>query len=221
MNKTLFLIPLIFSLTSAFEVHKSNEFTKEVEPTKMSTSIMATIDDSVKLNIQRVFNKAIEGSKSEEICTNGSYRISPRYVYNKQKRSFVGYQGNISFKCEFEDSKRLDKVISKLDKISNKIDKLKLTINPISWIVDKKIMKQTSKELELEALHYAKSYKEFLSKEYETECKIKEVSLNSGNSPVYPVARHSMMSEMKSQTTEPIKSNHIIRYGASYKFECE
>lgn len=220
MKNILILLSLAFSLSNAFEIHKNSEFIKEVEPTKMSTSIIATVEDPNKLKIQRIFQKAIERSESEEICTNGSYRISPRYKYNNRKRIFLGYRGDITFKCDFKDSKKLDNVINKLDKITVEKDKLKLIMNPISWIVEKNKIKQVNKELELEALNYAKSYKNFLSSVYEVSCKIKEVSLNSLSRFPYPVPLNSMMRKSKSQTTQPIKSNHTLRYSASYKFEC-
>ena len=186
----------------------------------MSTSIVATVEDTNKLKIQKIFQKAIEGSSSEEICTNGSYRISPRYIYDDGKRVFLGYQGDITFKCEFEDSKKLDNVINKLDRLTVEKDKVKLIINPISWIADNKTIKQVNKELELEALNYATSYKKFLSDVYKTACNIKEISLNSASTPVYPMPMYSMMKESKSQTTQPIKSNQTLKSSASYKFEC-
>lgn len=220
MKNIILLLSMIFSLSSAFEVHKSSEFTKEVEPTKMSTSITAIVEDANKLKIQRIFQKAIESADSEDICTNGSYRISPRYEYKNRTRTFSGYQGRMVFKCDFHDSKKLDNVINKLDRATVEKDKLKLTMNPISWIVEKETIKQVNKELELEALSYAKSYKSFLSDVYEVGCKIKEVSLNSSSRPQYPVPLHGMMRESGSQTTKPIKSDHTLKYSASYKFKC-
>ncbi|MEA2099752.1 MAG: SIMPL domain-containing protein [Campylobacterota bacterium] len=119
MKKIFLILVISFSLSSAFEVHKNNQFTQEVEPTKMSTSIIASMEDESKLTIQKVFTKAIESSKSENICTNGSYRISPQYRYDKQTRVFAGYRGSITFRCEFKDSKKLDRVITKLEKKIN------------------------------------------------------------------------------------------------------
>lgn len=220
MKKMIFLLLAGFSLSNAFEVHKSNEFTKEIEPNVMSTSIAASVEDKSKAQIQKIFKKAIEESKSENICTNGSYRISPNYRYVEQKRLFLGYRGDIVFECEFEDTKKFDTVISKLDKASNEKDKLKLTINPIQWIVDKKRRKQIKDELELEALYYAKNYKSFLSNVYAKECAIKEVSLNTSQRFVDQERVYMMQSDAKSRTTAPIKKNHTIGYNASYKFEC-
>ncbi|MCW8955076.1 MAG: SIMPL domain-containing protein [Sulfurimonas sp.] len=220
MKNIILLLSMIFSLSNAFEVHKSSEFVKKVEPTKMSTSITAMVEDTNKLKIQKIFKKAIKNTASEGICANGSYRISPMYEYKKSKRIFSGYQGSIIFTCDFTDSKKLDNVIDNLERATVEKDKLKLTINPISWIVEKQALKQVNKELELEALNYAKSYKSFLSDVYEVTCKIKEVLLNPLNSPQYPIALRSMMRESGSQTTQPIKSEHTIKYSASYKFEC-
>ncbi len=221
MKKIIFLAAISVSLLNAFEIHKSNEFTKEVEPTKMSMSILASIDDKSQSKIQSVFKRAILGSQSEKICTNGSYRISPRYTYKQQKRTFIGYQGSITFTCEFTDSTKLDRVISKLDSINQEKDKLKLTLNPIKWIVDRNTVKQTNKILELEALNYAKTYNEYLTEVYETTCSIKEVSLNAPSRPNRIVPVYAMARDMKSETTKPIKSNHTLKYSASYKFECK
>lgn len=218
MKKIILSLILIYSITSAFEVQKSNTFLKNLEPTKMTTSIIANMEDESKSNIQNVFREAIEASKSENICTNGSYTISPKYTYDKQTRTFAGYRGNITFKCKFENTKKLDDVITNLDSITSKKDKLKLTINPIKWIVKKEIVEKTNKELELKALLYAKSYQEFLSGVYNTQCFIKKVSLNPANTLYHPAP---MMRASQTITTAPIKSEHTIRYSASYEFECD
>ena len=220
MKKITVLLILILSLSEAFEIQKSNEFIKEVEPTMMSTSITAMVEDESKLEIQKIFEKAIQCSKEQKICTNGSYRISPSYSYVDKKRVFLGYRGSIAFDCKFQDSKKLDSVISKLDSVSGKEDKLKLTINPIRWIVEKKTYEEIDKELELKALYYAKEYKSFLSTIYASECKIKEIFLNSANRFINQERAYHVMGDAKSQTTPPIKSTHIIKYSASYKFEC-
>lgn len=223
MKNIILLLSLIFSVSGAFEINKSKTFTRELEPIKMSSSIFARIESSDKTEIQKVFQESIEGVKLGEICKNGAYRISPIYRHNKHnKRTFLGYQGNITFKCEFYDVDKFDTVISTLDEISDEKDKLLLTINPISWVVEKKIIQNSNKELELESLHYASSYKKFLSGVYKTACKIKKISLDSLSSPDYPRPMNGvMMRESRSQTTQPIKSNYTLKYRSSYKFECD
>lgn len=178
------------------------------------------MEDVSKLEIQMAFKDAIQVSKSEKICTNGSYRISPRYTYNKQKRSFAGYQGDITFKCEFKDAKKLDSVISGLDKISSKKDKFKLTVNPINWELEKQNILHVKKELELEALLFANRYREFLNDIYKTTCKVKDVFLNPTSRDIIPSPKFALMRESQSQTTAPIMSQHTIKYSASYSFEC-
>lgn len=220
MKKSIFLLLMCLSLLNAFEVNKSQEFVKDVEPDIMSTSISATVEDKDKLEIQKIFEKAIEESKSQTTCTNGSYRISPNYSYSEQKRVFLGYRGDIQFECKFKDTKNLDFVISKLDSAASQKDKVKLTINPIKWTVDEQTHKEADKELELKALHFAKEYRDFLSGVYLGECKIKEVSLNSTNYFTNQERVYAMAEVAKSQTTPPIKNTHTIKYNASYKFEC-
>lgn len=220
--KNIFLILIVtFNLSNAFEVHKSKEFYKEIEPTKMGTSIVLNMIDKDKLIIQKAFKEAIDISNKAQICTNGSYRISPKYRYKDQDRVFVGYQGNLTFKCEFQDTIVFDKINSKLDEITIKKDALKLTINPIQWVIHKKVIEQTNEELELQALHFAKSYTKFLASVYAQQCKIKEVSLNQITRPIYQRSNYKSMAESASITTEPIKSNQTIKYSASYKFECD
>lgn len=220
MKNIILVLIVTFSFLNAFEVNKSKEFSKEIEPTKMSTTIVANMIAKDKLKIQRAFKKAINISDKAKICTNGSYRISPEYSYKNQDRVFIGYQGNIRFKCEFQDTKRFDTIISKLDRITREKDKLKLTINPIQWIIAKKVIEKTNQELELQALYFAKSYKKFLANVYTQKCKIKEVSLNQMTHPTYQRSNYNSMAKVSSVTTKPIKSNQIIKYSASYKFEC-
>mgnify|MGYP002712041159 CR=1 FL=1 len=220
MRRIVFLFIAGLSLLNAFEIQKHGEFVKEIEPDIMSTSIRAVFEDKNKLEIQNVFEKAIKETKNENICTNGSYRISPNYDYIDKKRVFSGYRGEILFECKFQDSKKLDLVISKLDEADDKRGRLKLTLNPIRWIVDEKVQMQADKELELKALYYAKEYRTFLSGVYASKCKIKEVLLNNANIFTNNQREYATTADIRSKTTAPIKSTHIIKYSASYKFEC-
>lgn len=220
MKNILLILIVSVSFLNAFEVHKNKEFSKEIEPTKMSTTIVANMIDKDKLSIQRAFKKAINISNKAEICVNGSYGISPEYSYKNQEKTFIGYNGNISFKCEFQNTKKFDAIISKLDRIVRKKDKLKLTINPIQWIIGKQTIEKTNQELELEALNFANSYKKFLANVYTQKCNIKEVSLNQMAYPIYQRTNYKGMAKSSSVTTQPIKSNQNLKYSASYKFEC-
>jgi len=227
MKKVIIILSFGFIFLNAFEVQKNKTFEKDVEPTVMITSISAQIKDKDKLNIQNIFKEAIETSKLGNICTNGAYRISPSYEYiqnnydRNSKRIFTGYNGNINFTCEFKDTKKLDLVISNLDKIT-KDDKLKITLNEISWTIDKKTNEDTIEELEIYALKYANTYSDFLTKLYKNTCGIKEIKLNAHNysSPI-PLVRSESIGFAKSHSTAPIKSDLTLKYSANYAFKCD
>ena len=111
-----------------------------------------------------------------------------------------------------------------MDKITPKKDTLKLTINPIRWIVKDSSSKAAKDELELMALKYIYAYQTYLSKVYEKQCTTKKVSL-ANNSNTVPITRNlqkqSMQLSQSMEMTEPIKSDFIVRYNASYVFECK
>jgi len=227
MLKIIFLLSFVYSMLLSFEISKNMTFDKKLKPTIMSSSITASMQDIDKIKIQKLFKEAIEISTNKNICTNGSYIISPEYKYIRLKdgltnKTFNGYTGNIRFDCKFKDTKKIDNIISKMDNISSQKDKLKLTLNPIVWILEENISKEESNKLELKALRYANDYSKYLSDGYSKKCTIKKIDLHgtpniSRPRPLYG-AEISMARE--SISTKPINSELTLKYNASYLFSC-
>ena len=227
MIKVILTLSLIHSILFSFEISKNMTFSKELRPTIMSSTITAIIKDKDKLKIQELFKEVIKISSDEKICTDGSYSISPHYKYIRKKDGlseniFDGYTGRINFECKFKDTKKIDNIISKMDKVSSKKDKLKLTLNPISWILEEEISKKEIDKLELEALNYTKSYTRYLSDIYSKKCAVKRVDLyNSSNIRLRSMPREDMAMMKNSITTEPINKDLTLKYSAAYLFSCE
>ena len=214
MFKMVFILTILLSFLNAFEVSKNMSFNKKLTPDTLFASFKIYAEDKSRLNIQKMFQKAIKTSKNEEICTNGSYTISPKY----KDDIFKGYTGRIGFDCKFKEIKKFDNIISKIDNINK--DKLKTTLYPLRWILDDNVSNNEIKKLELEALRYASSYAIYLSSVYSKECSVKRVDLHNALRPS-PIFRSESMALKSSVSSEPINSDITLSYSASYLFNCD
>ena len=74
------------------------------------------------------------------------------------------------------------------------------------------------------ALKYIYAYQNYLSKVYEKQCSTKKVSLGNNSSTV-PMRRNlqkqAMQLSQSMEMAEPIKSDFVVKYNASYVFECK
>lgn len=220
MIKIILLLSILSSFAFSFEIAKSTTFTKNLKAELMHNTIGASIRNANNVLISKLFKEVIQISKDAKICTNGSYSIYPNYSYTKDKNNqskqvFNGYNGRVNFDCKFEDIKQLDSMIEKMEKVSSNKRGLKLTINPIKWIVKDSTAKIAKDDLELMALKYIYAYQNYLSKVYQKQCDVKKVSLenNKNNMPI--------QISKKSSFSEPIKSDLVVNYRASYLFECK
>lgn len=214
---TLSLITLNILFANEFSVEKSKEFSIEATPTIMETTFSISKHFMSYNSIQKTFNEIVEDIKKEQICKGGQYSISPHYNWDKNKRVFDGYDGRVSFKCQFKASDEFNKILKNID---NKA--IEFSLSPIQWKIEDKEQTILERSVEKQALHYVKDEAKFLSHELNASCKITNISFNKSNQfnpqPMAYAEQNLMMS--KSITTSPIKENLKITQKVAYKFSC-
>jgi hypothetical protein len=212
MKKLLVLLFLSLSvLAQEIVVKKSQIFTAKDDPYLLSSRFTLSQISNSMSEIEANFAKNSKKISSFSICKGGSYHINPRYKWDKSEKVFLGYEGQISYECVFDDMKKYTKII---DSIAQKDQKLSL--GGIYWILSDKQKEQMELKLELESLNFSKEYSAFLSINLKKECKLSKIELSSSNNSHESYARLRASSEIVS----PIKESKYMSKTSSYEFVC-
>lgn len=217
-TKVIQKLLLVFLTTlslNAIEINKNKTFTIQSEEKNLKTSFRINMQLKSENRIESTFKRAIKLSNRSDICTGGSYTVSPHYKYENSKRIKDGYRGNISFDCTFQDKENYEKLIDKIKKLKN----IQLSQNRINIVaVDK------SKELEQISFEYASNYIHELHN-YFVNCKVELINVLSyhqpASRPYYLRANKSIQEESDTTVTSPIKKGLTQSLNVEYKFNCQ
>ena len=216
MKRFTFLVCGVFLVESfAFELSMSQSFEQKLEPSVMQISFSLNTKASSAEAIRERFHPLITEMQKSNICSGGAYAISPEYKYEKNKaRTLVGFYGNLNYKCDFEETKQLDDVVSLLDAQK----KIELTQSPVRWVVKKEKIQEAQRSLELEALQHPMLYAKSLQEKKIAKCKVSKVSLNKN---IHIPFVGNVTRAMSSSIPEPTKETQEIQISAQYIYECK
>ena len=223
MKKIIIILCLIYELFATV-ITKDKTFEEYITPSQLATTFTIVKKSQETLDIQNLFNKAIDIAKQSKICKGGNYYIVPDYEYitynKKQKREFIGYSSRISFNCTFKEVKKYDKIISEIKKLKVK----ELSLSTINWKATKQEINKSYDSLEIKALNYSKDYSKKLDSILNSNCKTLSVNFNPKSSYTpRPYSQRMMLkgaSHSESITTEPIKEDLKVNLKVMYEFEC-
>jgi len=204
--KKLFLFIISVISLNAFTISKTETFKIKTPAKIMQTNFSLNIKNKNNDLIIKIFNEVIKEVKKSKICKGGKFSINPYYEWIKDKRIFKGYKGNISFNCTFTDTQKYANLI---EKIKNKKGII-FSQDEINFITT-----PHKKELENKAYKYAINYIKYLSKTFQTKCKIKSINFNNYYRPIlYGNMTKSLSIEA------PIQKNVTSKLRVNYIFEC-
>ena len=224
MKKIIIILCLAYELFATV-ITKDKTFEEFILPSQMATTFTIVKKSQKTLDIQSLFNDAINITKQSNICKGGNYYIVPDYEYKtynkKQKREFIGYSSKISFNCTFDDVKKYDKVVSKIKTLEVK----ELSLGTINWKATKQEINDSYENLEVKALNYSKDYNGKLNGILNSKCKTLSISFNPKSNYAPKVYSQRMMlssaAHSESITTEPIKEDLKVNLKVMYEFECK
>jgi hypothetical protein len=206
MKKIFFLFLIVIS-SNAFTIYKNETFEIKTPAKIMTTNFSLQMKNRNNDIIIKTFNKIIKEVRKSKICEGGKFSINPNYEWINDKRVFKGYQGYITFTCIFKNTKKYAKLI---EQVKNKKGVI-FNQDRINFVAP-----NNKNKLEDKAYHYAINYTKYLTKTFNTKCKIKEIHLNNSyyNPPFYKTMSKSLSIE------KPIQKSVTSKLNVNYIFEC-
>lgn len=206
-----FTISWLFGL----EIYFEKEFSKRIEPKKMTTNILFGMDAKTYSEIRSGFDKFIsELRESQNACKGGEYFIVPNYDYKLLPPKFLNYSGKMQLECEFEDINELEKAVIIIEK--NLTPNHKIAYLPIIWQLDQKEIESTKDMLRLDSILYGEYHKTELEAKLQKKCTIKEIKVSQIKTP-----QIEQSTKLRAITIEePIKSEKSLSIIANYIISC-
>ena len=214
---------LLYGITT---VTLNESVSTEVKPDRMRTDISFEERSKNDQAIRHHFNtlvKTVKRYNKEGLeCRGGSYRISPQYSWSNNRQKFMGYQGNVSFTCEFEDVGRFNALSSELDLTAKAFENVKRRQGTLNWIVSDALSIKMREALELRLIRRLERKGEHLSDAMRKSCALKSIDFRTANRPVpLPGVMAEGMAKAASVPIEqPIQSDETLTVGAKASYEC-
>ena len=226
MTKILATLLIPFVLFG-FDISFDKKFEKQIVPDKLKTNITVT---AVKISESEItpelnsFNEFISKSNNVEKRA-GEFSVRPKYKYNKGQSTLIGYTGTLTYTIFSDNQKDMNNFIKSLLNLKNDKD-ISVSLSGLSWIVSKSKRSILVDDLRLESIMWAKDYATKISKDINSNCKVKNITISSGNyNPVYRNSRADvmMLSSTKHESNIPVPqaNKNIVSIKPNYVLECK
>lgn len=224
---TLFLAPVF--LCAETTITLSESVSTEVQPDRMHTNLSfeerSKNDQAIRHHFNTVVKAVKRYNKQDGLeCRGGSYRISPQYSWKDNRQQFIGYQGNLSFSCEFDDVDTFNALSKELDTTVKAFDEVKRRQGTLNWIVSDRLSVETRGMLERMLIRRLERKGAHLSDAMGRECSLKTINFHTTDRPV--LMRKMMMSEGVAQADsvpveQPIQNDATLKLSAGAAYECK
>ena len=224
MIRIAFLILFICTASFSYDLSFNKKFEKKTYPDILQTYIKISIESEdeeyINKNLQK-FNTLIKEDKTVT-KKNGSFILNPMYRYYKEKQHFMGYTGSLRYEIKSDDARKINIFLDKLIELKKdfRTRSIKLSISNLAWKISDEKHNMYIDKLRLDAITWAQSYKENLSKELSKKCTIKDISINNNPNVSYFKAARTMEANSTSNLA-PINSSQKIVINPRFKMECK
>ncbi len=226
--KKLLTLALVFGSLNAYEIKFDKSFEKNIEPNILSTQVSVESEmekeTQVKADLDK-FSKFFSELKNVKL-KRASMSINPKYTYEKDKATCVGYYGTLNYEIKSKNAKDMNDFITNFFAFKEKTNsKIKTNLSRIHWEIGKKPYQKAVSELRIEALLWAKKYANELEKTFDDKCSLKEVVFNEA--PKYfernniQTLNSSVKFVSKSSTTYLLKNKEAISINPNFTFKCK
>jgi len=214
------LLVLIFSPVFAggsdLMINDSITMSESVLPDKMISTLSLTYTSADFAAASKGMEKLAVIFKSEsEICTYKSYRISPKYSYDKGTQKLQGYQGSISSECRFDKISDFDSILEKVHSAASS-ENYTISQSPVYWAVDENILKSAQERLKLNIVKAAREKASEFSRASQQDCTVSSINFSGSYTPQQP----QLMARTASESTPPDQSETSVSVNASYSLIC-
>lgn len=219
-----FLIALLPSALFSYEISFTKQFTHTVTPDLLTTYVTVSVEDTDESFINEkieIFNNYINNNK-DVIKNDGSYTLSPKYRYYKDKQEFEGFVGRLRYEIKSEDAKKINRFLDDMVSLKKKAEtrKVKLNIANVTWITSDKLYKKSLDELRIDAILWIESYSKSLKQKISKNCEIKNINIDSVNKTYIRNETITYSTKMSSNVA-PINSDKEISINPNFVLECK
>ena len=225
MNKILLtiLVALLPTALFSYELSFNKKFNKSVTPDLLTTYVTVSVEDDDETFINNkieIFNEYIKSNKTIT-KKSGTYTLSPKYRYYKDKQEFTGYVGTLRYQIKTDDAKRINRFFDQLIVLKQKADsrKVKLNISNVTWIVSSGLYNETLDSLRLEAITWVNGYTTSLSQSTSKVCEVKKININNISNNI--LRANAMAFSEKASHVAPDRSNKEITISPNFVMECK
>lgn len=225
MRKFIILVALLPLALFSYEISFNKKFSQTVTPDLLTTYISINIDDDDENFINEkidIFNNFITND-SKVNKKNGSFTLSPKYRYYKDKQEFTGYVGILRYKIEAKNAKNINSFTNELIAVKKKIDsrKVKLNISNVSWIISQDLQEKSLDALRINVIKWIGNYSNTLSSSLNKECEIKNININR-SAQNFLRAEAAGLASMKTRSDiAPVNSDKEISINPNFILECK
>lgn len=218
LSSVLFIPSLVFS----YELGFNKTFSKSIKNDTLQTNVNIKIDSK---NIDYI-NEKIEffqdfiNDNSTVTKKNGTYNLTPNYVYQNKEKKFMGYNGLLNYSIESSEYEKINYFINELTIIKNNMNtqNVKLSISNLKWIVSKELYEKNIDKMRIESIIWVKNY----MKKIDDNCNIENISINQNNQyPTLRYAKSSMIESSPSFNITPSQTKQLIELKTNYKLICK
>lgn len=221
----LSLIPLFVSaqMTITTNEHVSEALTPDVLRAQIGFEEQHKSADVIKEHLNAIVASVKQFDPKGEFCQGGGYYLAPRYSYKDQKQIFSGYDGTLSFGCDFKSIEHYNALLEAIHKI--KASSVLINQSALTWAVSPKVQKSARLAMRASLLRMANEQALFFSKEMKMRCEISAVAFEGSEPP--PVMMKSMLSranaplkEESTPTEAPILRDETLVLDATVNYTC-
>lgn len=228
MKRIILWLAIAFLPLSLFsyEISFNKNFSKTVTPDLLTTYVTINVENKDEKFINKKiedFNKYIK-KNNNVIKKNGTFTLSPKYRYYKDKQEFIGYVGSLRYQIKSKNAKHINSFIDDLIRIKQELDsrKIKLNISNVSWIVSETLHANSLDDLRIEAITWIESYSNSLTVTLSKDCTVRKININSSVSRQNFARANSMAYSTKSASNvAPISSDKEININPNFVLECK
>jgi len=219
----LFVLLCILQFAFTFELNFDKKFAVEIVPDILVSyiSVSTTNKDEAKINQEiELFNEYIEDNIDIR-KENGSFNLTPRYIYKNNKQIFIGYTGTLRYTIKSKDAVTIKTFFSEFMEIKNKLNSkdVKINISQTSWTISSKLYDNSLDKLRLKAIEWIANYSLGLHK----QCLVKSIYINRDNKYKNISYSRSNNSRIMFASTAPVptQSKKQITIIPNYTLECK
>jgi uncharacterized protein YggE len=222
--KTTLIVALLLPLwvNAAMKITTNEQVSQMLKPDVLQGNLNFEEESKNSNTIKEHLNVIVAEVKhfdpNGEYCQGGGYNLSPRYSYKDQKQTFIGYSGNLSFRCEFKTLDDYNDLVAKVDKIS--ASSVRKSQGALSWVVSEKTQKRVQQALRSELLRTTKEQSNAFSNETGLECAVESINFNGAEQQPRPMMMRAMAMDESVATESPIQKNEASNLNATVSYIC-